>query len=176
MRTVNIADLKAHLSAHIQRVRDGEEVLVCDRNRPVARIVPCPLEELLRAGEAAYCPRGSGASEEKDGGRADPGRNRLGTSRMSVVDRGMEGRTRRSIEATCCILGFKCRWFHSVFDETKYSPSHLPSRDRYDIVVWWATPVEITSGLARLVRMNQISSADWTEARIRPCRFSKTCG
>lgn len=45
MRTVNIADLKAHLSAHIQRVRDGEEVLVCDRNRPVARIVPCPLED-----------------------------------------------------------------------------------------------------------------------------------
>ena len=44
MRTVNIADLKARLSAHIQRVRDGEEVLVCERNRPVARIVPCHLE------------------------------------------------------------------------------------------------------------------------------------
>jgi prevent-host-death family protein len=44
MRTVNIAELKAHLSAHIQLVRDGEEVLVCDRNKPVARIVPCRLE------------------------------------------------------------------------------------------------------------------------------------
>ena len=42
MRTVNISDLKAQLSAHIQLVRDGEEVLVCDRNKPVARIVPCP--------------------------------------------------------------------------------------------------------------------------------------
>jgi prevent-host-death family protein len=41
MRTVNISDLKARLSAHIQLVRDGEEVLVCDRNVPVARIVPC---------------------------------------------------------------------------------------------------------------------------------------
>jgi prevent-host-death family protein len=41
MRRVNIGDLKAHLSAHIQLVRDGEEVLVCDRNQPVARIVPC---------------------------------------------------------------------------------------------------------------------------------------
>jgi prevent-host-death family protein len=40
MRTVNIAELKAQLSAHIQRVREGEEVLVCDRNTPVARIVP----------------------------------------------------------------------------------------------------------------------------------------
>ena len=44
MRTVNISDLKAQLSAHIQLVRDGEEVLVCDRNKPVARIVPCYLE------------------------------------------------------------------------------------------------------------------------------------
>jgi prevent-host-death family protein len=43
MRSVNISDLKAQLSAHIQLVRDGEEVLVYDRNRPVARIVPCHL-------------------------------------------------------------------------------------------------------------------------------------
>ena len=41
MRTVNISDLKAQLSAHIQLVKDGEEVLICDRNKPVARIVPC---------------------------------------------------------------------------------------------------------------------------------------
>jgi len=45
MRTVNIAELKARLSAYIQLVRNGEEVLVCDRNKPVARIVPCHLEE-----------------------------------------------------------------------------------------------------------------------------------
>jgi len=45
MKTVNISDLKARLSAHIQLVRDGEEVLVCDRNQPVARIVPCHLED-----------------------------------------------------------------------------------------------------------------------------------
>ena len=46
MRTVNIGDLKARLSAHLRIVRGGEEVLVCDRNQPVARIVPCPLEGL----------------------------------------------------------------------------------------------------------------------------------
>ncbi|HEV2989932.1 MAG TPA: type II toxin-antitoxin system prevent-host-death family antitoxin [Candidatus Angelobacter sp.] len=45
MRTVNISDLKARLSAHLQFVREGEEVLVCDRNKPVARIVPCNLED-----------------------------------------------------------------------------------------------------------------------------------
>jgi prevent-host-death family protein len=45
MRSVNISDLKAQLSAHIQLVKDGEEVLVCDRNKPVARIVPCHLRD-----------------------------------------------------------------------------------------------------------------------------------
>lgn len=45
MRTVNIADLKARLSAHIRLVRSGEEVLVCDRNQPVARIVPCDVSD-----------------------------------------------------------------------------------------------------------------------------------
>ena len=45
MKTVNITDLKARLSAHIQLVKDGEEVLVCDRNKPVARIVPCRLTD-----------------------------------------------------------------------------------------------------------------------------------
>jgi prevent-host-death family protein len=44
MRTVKIGDLKAHLSAHLKRVKQGEEVLVCDRDEPVARIVPCNLE------------------------------------------------------------------------------------------------------------------------------------
>ncbi len=46
MKTVNISDLKAQLSAHIQLVKDGEEVLVCDRNKPVARIVPCHLTDM----------------------------------------------------------------------------------------------------------------------------------
>ena len=34
----------------------------------------------------------------------------------------------------------------------------------YDVVVWWATPVEIASSLARLVRMKQLDSSDWTKA------------
>jgi len=47
MRTVKIGDLKARLSAHLQFVRNGEEVLVCDRNKPVARIVPVEIEDRL---------------------------------------------------------------------------------------------------------------------------------
>lgn len=44
MKTVKISDLKAHLSEHLRRVRRGEEVLVCDRDQPIARIVPCNAE------------------------------------------------------------------------------------------------------------------------------------
>ena len=35
----------------------------------------------------------------------------------------------------------------------------------HDAVVWWAAPVEIASALARLVRMKQLNSSDWTKAR-----------
>ena len=45
MKTVKISDLKARLSAHLQYVRDGEEVLICDRNKPVARILPVRAED-----------------------------------------------------------------------------------------------------------------------------------
>ena len=35
----------------------------------------------------------------------------------------------------------------------------------HGVVVWWSTPVEIASALARLVRMKQLGSGDWTTAR-----------
>jgi len=40
MKTVNIADLKNRLSAYLQLVRNGEELLVKDRDVPVAQIAP----------------------------------------------------------------------------------------------------------------------------------------
>jgi len=47
MRTANIGTLKNKLSAYLRFVRDGEEVIVCDRNVPVARILPFqPVEDL----------------------------------------------------------------------------------------------------------------------------------
>jgi prevent-host-death family protein len=46
MRTAKISELKAKLSAHIQYVKNGEEVLILDRNTPVARLVPAgPAED-----------------------------------------------------------------------------------------------------------------------------------
>jgi prevent-host-death family protein len=39
MRSVNIAELKNHLSAYLQEVRAGEEIIVRDRNLPIAKLV-----------------------------------------------------------------------------------------------------------------------------------------
>jgi antitoxin (DNA-binding transcriptional repressor) of toxin-antitoxin stability system len=48
MSKVGIADLKAHLSHHLRRVRAGTTLTVLDRDTPVAQIIPCaagvPLE------------------------------------------------------------------------------------------------------------------------------------
>ena len=38
--SINIADLKARLSEFVELAEGGEEVLVCRRNLPVARLVP----------------------------------------------------------------------------------------------------------------------------------------
>src|SRR6476660_9812016 len=40
MMSVNIAELKNRLSAYLQHVRAGEEVLIRDRNLPIAKLVP----------------------------------------------------------------------------------------------------------------------------------------
>ncbi len=38
--TVNVAELRRHLSAYLNRARKGEEILIRDRNLPVAKLVP----------------------------------------------------------------------------------------------------------------------------------------
>jgi len=40
MQTVNVATLKNRLSHYLREVRRGEEILIRDRNVPIARIVP----------------------------------------------------------------------------------------------------------------------------------------
>jgi prevent-host-death family protein len=55
MKTVSISILKASLSEYLEAVRRGEEVIVTDRGRPVARLLPVPSsngrwERLIREG------------------------------------------------------------------------------------------------------------------------------
>jgi prevent-host-death family protein len=40
MKSVNLADLKNHLNAYLSEVRAGQELLVRDRQTPIARILP----------------------------------------------------------------------------------------------------------------------------------------
>jgi prevent-host-death family protein len=40
MRTVNVAELKNKLSAYLGYAKAGETVIVRDRNRPIAKLVP----------------------------------------------------------------------------------------------------------------------------------------
>lgn len=47
MRSISVSQLKARLSEQIEAVRAGEEVVVTDRGKAVARIVP------IRGAEAA---------------------------------------------------------------------------------------------------------------------------
>jgi prevent-host-death family protein len=58
MQTVNIADLKNNLSAYLEQVKNGAELIVKDRNRPVARLVPLASGEDLDAEEVALVASG----------------------------------------------------------------------------------------------------------------------
>ena len=40
MKRAKVAELKARLSEYLVGVRAGETLVVCDRNTPIARIVP----------------------------------------------------------------------------------------------------------------------------------------
>ncbi len=44
------------------------------------------------------------------------------------------------------------------------TPRAISLYKTYDASVWWATPVEIASALARLVRMSLLDTHDWAEA------------
>jgi prevent-host-death family protein len=52
VKRVKIADLKNNLSRYLNHVRDGGELMVLDRETPVARIVPFAPREVAVTGKA----------------------------------------------------------------------------------------------------------------------------
>ena len=56
MSKVGIADLKAHLSQHLRRVRGGRTITVVDRDTPVAQIVPYDVAAALEIRRATRKP------------------------------------------------------------------------------------------------------------------------
>ena len=57
MNKVGIADLKAHLSQHLRKVRGGRTLIVLDRNTPMAHIIPYDAEAPLEVRRATRKPR-----------------------------------------------------------------------------------------------------------------------
>jgi prevent-host-death family protein len=58
---IGIKELKAHLSAHLARVKAGDTVVITDRGKPVAKLVPAAAQDvpaavarLLASGEANW--------------------------------------------------------------------------------------------------------------------------
>jgi prevent-host-death family protein len=45
MRSANIADLRNHLTQFLKAVRAGEKIVVRDRQRPIAKIVPLTVDD-----------------------------------------------------------------------------------------------------------------------------------
>lgn len=45
MKSTNIADLRNRLTHYLREVRAGQEIVVRDRHRPIARIVPLKVDE-----------------------------------------------------------------------------------------------------------------------------------
>lgn len=54
MKSVNVAKLKASLSEYLAAVKRGEEVMVTERGRPIARILPLPHIENEELRERLY--------------------------------------------------------------------------------------------------------------------------
>lgn len=52
MRSANIADLRNHLTQYLKEVRAGQEIIVRDRQRPIAKIVPLTVDDELAADAA----------------------------------------------------------------------------------------------------------------------------
>ncbi|MGP8252256.1 MAG: type II toxin-antitoxin system Phd/YefM family antitoxin [Terracidiphilus sp.] len=65
MKTVTIGALKNQLSAHLRYVQQGKEVVVLNRRKPMARILPLQLPDNLDADEARLVATGQMNLEEQ---------------------------------------------------------------------------------------------------------------
>jgi prevent-host-death family protein len=45
MRSANVAELRDKLTQYLREVRAGEEIIVRDRQRPIAKIVPVTIDD-----------------------------------------------------------------------------------------------------------------------------------
>lgn len=58
MKTANVSELKSRLSSYLADVQRGEQIIVRDRNRPIAKIIPLTLHDSDQAEEVALVAAG----------------------------------------------------------------------------------------------------------------------
>ena len=51
MKRAKVSELKARLSSYLSDVRGGATIVVCDRNTPIARLVPTDTDDGLQIRE-----------------------------------------------------------------------------------------------------------------------------
>ena len=77
-KTVRVAELKARLSAYLRSARSGRSIVVCDRETPIARLVPytttpepLSVRHAIRALHATRLPRPLGRPVDSLGALLD---------------------------------------------------------------------------------------------------------
>lgn len=92
-KSAAVAELKAHLSRFLRRVKAGEEIVITERNVPVARIVPVPVatDDRLRALERQGLVRMGTGKLPKDFWKRPRGKDEKGLVRAAVAEEREEG-------------------------------------------------------------------------------------
>jgi prevent-host-death family protein len=79
---VGIRELRAHLSRYVEQVKGGEEIVVTEHGRPVARIVPLngerKIDRLIREGVVT-------PARSRTGWRPEPIRLKSGATVSDIV-------------------------------------------------------------------------------------------
>jgi len=97
MKTAAVAKLKATLSEYLARVKAGEEVIVTERGKPIAKLVPLAYDtsgvprDVLELARAGLVRLGSGTLPDNFWTMPRP-RDRRGAAVKALVDARAEGR------------------------------------------------------------------------------------
>jgi prevent-host-death family protein len=71
MKSAQVSELKATLSQYLARVKAGEELIVMERGKPIAKLVPMPRQRDMEAAQLADLVRAglirSGSGKLPDG-------------------------------------------------------------------------------------------------------------
>jgi prevent-host-death family protein len=92
-KSAAVAEIKAHLSHFLRRVKAGEEIVITERNVPIARIVPLTraADETLRALDRQGLVRIGSGKLPRDFWKRPRGKDEKGLVRAAVAEEREEG-------------------------------------------------------------------------------------